>query len=115
VDQASARGFDLADLARWMALEPARLAGLEAAKGALAPGRDADFALFDADATWTVDPARLWTRHRITPYAGRTLRGRVRATYLRGEAIFTDDDTPSGGAFAGQPGGRLLARGEGRA
>jgi allantoinase len=113
--EASARGFDLADLARWMALEPARLAGLEAAKGALAPGRDADFALFDADATWTVDPARLWTRHRITPYAGRTLRGRVRATYLRGEAIFTDDDTPSGGAFAGQPGGRLLARGEGRA
>ena len=106
--EAAARGFDLADVARWMAAGPAQLAGLDGAKGALAAGRDADFVLFDADATWTVAPGRLRTRHRITPYAGRTVRGEVRATYLRGEPIDI-------AAFGGGPRGRLLRRGEGGA
>lgn len=114
--EAARRGFGPSDLARWMAAEPARLAGLERAKGALAPGLDADFVLFEPDAEWTVDADRLWTRHRLTPYAGRTVRGRVRATYLRGERIFTTEDaSAAGGAFADSPRGRLLARGGGGA
>ena len=107
--EAVRRGFDAADLARWMALEPARLAGLDAAKGALAPGRDADFVLFDPDATWTVAPDRLWTRHKITPYAGHTLRGRVLATWLRGERIFAAGEPGGAGTFEGAPRGRLTA------
>ncbi len=107
--EAVRRGFDAADLARWMALEPARLAGLDAAKGALVPGRDADFVLFDPDATWTVAPERLWTRHKITPYAGHTLRGRVLATWLRGERIFAAGEPGEAGTFEGAPRGRLAA------
>ncbi len=97
------RGHDLARLARWMATEPARLAGLDNRKGALAVGMDADFCLFDADSSWVVDPARLLTRHRLTPYAGRTVRGRVVGTWLRGERIVGE------GATAGAI-GRPLAR-----
>jgi allantoinase len=104
--EASRRGHDLAGVARWMASAPARLAGLDGPKGALAPGKDADFVLFDPDEEWTVDPERLWTRHRITPYAGRRVRGRVRATYLRGERVY------AGGRFEGTPRGRLRVRGE---
>jgi len=100
---ASARGFGLDDLARWMAAAPACLVGLDA-KGAIAPGRDADLVLFDPDATWTVDPAALEHRHPVTPYAGARLRGRVRATYLRGARVVGE------GAVAPDPAGRLLGR-----
>ncbi|HEV1287484.1 MAG TPA: allantoinase AllB [Bryobacteraceae bacterium] len=93
---------NLADLAKWMAEAPAWLAGLDK-KGRIAPGYDADLVLFDPEARWTVDPEKLYQRHKITPYAGRELRGRVLATYLRGEKIYDD------GEFA-MPRGRVLKR-----
>jgi len=82
------RGFTPADLARWMSAAPARLAGLEGVKGAIAPGADADLVVFDPDAEFVVDAARLRQRHPITPYAGRTLRGRVERVFLGGEPAF---------------------------
>jgi allantoinase len=100
------RGRTLDDVVRWMASAPARLAGLPA-KGALTVGGDADLVAFDPDETYTVDPAALLHRHPVTPYAGRTLTGRVRQTWLRGTALLD----PDGGAPDGKPVGRLLNRG----
>ncbi len=85
--EARRRGHGLAELAEWLCAAPARLAGL-AGKGALAPGNDADLVLFDPEAAFTVDPAALAQRHPVTPYAGRTLHGVVRATYLRGRQVW---------------------------
>jgi allantoinase len=95
--QARQRGHSLADVARWMAAGPAALAGVPG-KGAIAPGYDADLVAFDDAATFTVDPARLYHRHPVTPYAGRTLTGVVRRTWLRGQLA------------TAAPAGRLLAR-----
>lgn len=100
---ASARGFDLVDIANWMAAGPARLAGLEERKGALAPGRDADIVVFDSDAAQRVDAQELEHRHKLTPYDGMQLRGQVRATFLRGTKIYDD------GQFT-EPQGKLLRR-----
>ncbi|RKN06977.1 allantoinase AllB [Streptomyces radicis] len=97
------RGHTLADVARWMSTGPARLAGLDR-KGAIAPGKDADFAVLDPEATFTVDPATLHHRNPVTAYAGRTLHGVVRATWLRGALVAEDGDV-TGRA------GRLIARG----
>ncbi len=88
---------NLADLAKWMSEAPAALAGLTR-KGRIAPGYDADLVFFDPEETWTVDPEKLHQRHKITPYAGHQLRGRVVATYLRGEKIY-DHGEFSGGTF----------------
>jgi allantoinase len=86
------RGVGLNDamerLGAWMGSEPARLAGLAGRKGALAAGVDADFAVFDPDAAWTVDAAHLHFRHRLSPYLGAELQGRVLETWLRGEQVF---------------------------
>jgi allantoinase len=85
--QACDRGFHLTDLARWLAAEPARLAGLETRKGSIEVGKDADLVVFDPDAWWVVDPAQLKQRHPVTPYAGREMRGTVVQTILRGETV----------------------------
>ncbi|GGQ54360.1 allantoinase AllB [Couchioplanes azureus] len=90
---ARARGHSLADVVAWMAHRPADLVGLEG-KGRIAVGADADLVAFDPDATFVVDPARLHHRNPVTPYAGKTLTGVVRTTWLRGRAV--TGDAPQG-------------------
>jgi allantoinase len=84
------RGFGLEEIARWMSLAPAMLAGISDKAGALRAGRDANFVVFDTEASFKVTPEKLYFRHAISPYIGETLRGVVKATYLRGEAVFCD-------------------------
>ena len=83
-----ARGFGVADIARWMSEAPAALAGLSGRKGRIAPGYDADLVLWDPDQEFTVDASRLQQRHKLTPYAGRRLRGAVRTTFVRGQRVW---------------------------
>lgn len=101
--EARGRGHGLQDVVRWMAARTARLAGLGTRKGAIAPGHDADFAVLAPDETFTVDPAALQHRNRVTAYAGRTLHGVVKSTWLRGRCVL------AGGEFT-EPKGRLLTR-----
>lgn len=85
------RGHGLDDLARWMSSAPARLLGLEARKGAIATGFDADLVVFDPDAQWTVRGGELEHRHPQTAYEGRKLRGRVVRTYVAGRRVWPFD------------------------
>jgi allantoinase len=103
--EARERGFTIADLAAWMCAAPARLAGLEDRKGAIVPGYDADLVIWDPEASFVVEPERLHHRHKLTPYAGRTLHGVVQRTLLRGETVYENGD------LIGQPAGRILTRG----
>jgi dihydroorotase len=48
--------------------------------------------VIDPAARWVVEPDRLASRSRNTPYAGRTLTGRVRHTILRGEPVVIDGE-----------------------
>jgi allantoinase len=98
------RGLSIEKLGAWMAAAPARLAGLSGRKGTLAAGADADFVIFDPDTEWTVTTEHLHFRHKLSPYLGATLRGRVLETWLRGEQIYDGDQ------FIGQPRGRELVR-----
>lgn len=102
---ASERGYSLADLARWMCAAPAELAGLSPWKGTIAEGRNADLVVWNPEASWTVDPARLHTRHALTPWAGAELSGAVEATYLKGEKIYAR------GKFLSGPRGEILLAG----
>ncbi len=92
--EAERRGFQLADLPRWMSMAPARLAGLSH-KGAIAVGLDADLVVFEPEPSQVVRPEQLHFRHKITPYLGRTLRGRVRETILRGTTIYRGETFPA--------------------
>jgi allantoinase len=83
------RGLPLARIASMTSAEPARRFRIEG-KGSVAEGLDADLVLVDPGDTWTLAPEDLHQRHRLTPYLGRSFRGRVRRTIRRGETIFAE-------------------------
>jgi allantoinase len=71
-----------------MSAAPAALAGLSERKGRIALGYDADLVVWDPDQEFTVDVSQLQQRHKVTPYAGRQLRGAVRTTFVRGQRVW---------------------------
>lgn len=98
-------GLQRADLMRLLSAAPAGRFGL-AGKGVPVVGADADFALLDPAASWTIARDDLRDRHRLSPFTGMTLRGRVVRTILRGHTIALD------GQVVGEPLGRVLRRGQ---
>jgi allantoinase len=96
--RASTRGLGLVEVVRRMAEEPARLAGLGPRKGRIARGMDADLCAFEPDARWSVETDDLRFKHKISPYLGVEVRGRVTDTWLRGERVLRHGAlTPSRG------------------
>jgi allantoinase len=98
--EARARGHTLADVVRWMARGPADLVGLTD-RGRMEVGAVAHLAAVAPDESFTVDPTSLHHRNPLSPYAGRTLTGVVRRTWLHGIPVDLD----------AAPRGRLLTRG----
>ncbi|MDM3872330.1 allantoinase AllB [Porticoccus sp. W117] len=86
-------GFGLHHIAKWMCTEPAAFAGLGDCKGKIEKGYDADLIVFDGDEEYTIQKEHILFRHKMTPYEGRKVRGRVKRSYLRGQVIL---DSPVG-------------------
>jgi dihydroorotase len=85
--------IELAEILALLSWQPALIAGLSAHHGGpLEAGRPANLCVIDPTATWVVEAAKLASRSRNTPYAGRTLTGRVRHTFLWGEPVVLDGE-----------------------
>jgi allantoinase len=83
------------------------MVGIHARVGAIEPGMDANLVAFDTEASFTLAPEHLHTRHPISPYLGETLRGVVRSTWLRGQRVYENRDGKV--KFADTPRGREYA------
>lgn len=76
------------DLANVMSINPARIAGIADRHGILPQvGQPANLCVVDMRAEWTVDPSKLASKSRNTPFVGRTLRGKVRHTIFEGDVV----------------------------
>ena len=94
---------DLPLLAAVLARNVARRFRLDGRKGLLTEGLDADFSLVEFGDKHKITADELWTRHRISPYLGRTTQARVTHTYVRGCPVWAD-----GGVASGAPKGQFL-------
>jgi dihydropyrimidinase len=104
---AAARGLPIERVARLAAENPARAFGHYPAKGALAPGSDADIVIFDPEGDAVLPDDGFGDGTGDSVYAGMAVRGRIRAVLLRGQLIV------SGGVLVDdrQPGRYLPAAG----
>lgn len=75
-------------MAEKMSYHPARILGLN--KGVIEEGAPADLVIFDPAREWTVDPADFRSKGKNTPFAGRTLSGKVTATIVDGEIAYAE-------------------------
>lgn len=100
---AAERGIGIPLLSRWLAFEPARLAGLDDRKGSIEVGLDADLVIWDPDGVTEVSGSDLEHRHPLTPYEGMALRGSVATTILGGVTVFD-------GTITGPASGSMLRR-----
>ena len=99
-----ARGLSLPRLVSLTAGNPSRRLGLYPRKGALEIGSDADLVLVDLERTWTLEKGDLRTRWPGNPFVGKTFRGQVALTMVRGTVVWRD------GAARVEPGfGRLVS------
>ena len=98
------RGVSLPQLAKWLCMGPARLAGLSETKGVLAPGYEADLIVWKPEQDFRVTEDILYHRHKITPYLGEQLYGVVEQAYLHGRKVFDK------GVFVQPPQGRIILR-----
>jgi len=89
--------MDVAQIIALLSWRPARVAGIALDQGGdqggpIAPGSPANICVVDATATWTVEPSRLASRAKNSPFVGRTLTGLVRHTVAKGEAVVIDGE-----------------------
>ena len=80
--------MELPDIIRRMTANPASILHLQ--KGRLSLGSDGDITIFDPDEEWVVDPEQFASKGRNTPFAGRTLKGKVKYTIVAGKVIYQD-------------------------
>jgi len=78
--------LSMSDMIAKMTSNPANLLGLES--GTLTPGSEADVAIFDPEATWTVDREALVSKGKNTPWHGKKITGRVTHTIKAGRIVF---------------------------
>jgi dihydroorotase len=84
----------LRDVLGALSWRPARIAGLDALGHGLtvAAGNPANLCVIDPAAQWVVDPDRLASKSRNSPFAGWKLTGRIRHTILRGAPTVVDHE-----------------------
>jgi dihydroorotase len=80
------RRMDLPDIIRRMSTNPADI--LHLPKGRMALGADADLTIFDPDEEWTIDPYQFFSKARNTAFAGKTVKGRVKYTIVKGSIVY---------------------------
>ena len=80
--------MDLPAIIRRMTANPADILSLP--RGRMAIGSAADLVIFDPDEEWVIEPEKFASKGRNTPFAGATVKGKVKYTIVGGQVIYQD-------------------------
>lgn len=80
--------MELADILRKMTFNPSCILGIN--KGRIAIGCGADLTLFDPEEEWVIQPEQFASKGHNTPFAGRTVKGKVKYTIVDGKIIYEE-------------------------
>ena len=82
------RGYSMDHLVKWMCERPARLVNLEKIKGKIQKGFQADFVIWNPEATHTIKKSDILFKNKMSAYEEHHVLGVVEQTLLRGESIY---------------------------
>ncbi|NBX93344.1 MAG: allantoinase AllB [Proteobacteria bacterium] len=82
-------------LSHWMAESTSKFLNIQNKTGRIESGTDADLVVFDPEAEFKLNVRDILHRHPVTPYLGKTLKGKVEKTFVRGQCVF-DSGTLNG-------------------
>jgi len=94
--------LSLAEIQKLMSENSAKRYGLYPQKGTIQIGSDADFSVVDLDKEWTVEPSRLESKGKYSPFTGKILKGKIYMTIVRGEIVYREDEGVVGKRGYGQ-------------
>ncbi|MBN2016953.1 MAG: allantoinase AllB [Candidatus Cloacimonetes bacterium] len=83
--------LDLHQTQKVLCENAANIFGLNTHKGKIEQGKDADFILIDPTGLVVIDQSKLHSKGKYSPFDGRTFKGKIISTYLRGQRIIYDD------------------------
>lgn len=80
--------FTINEIVGKMSTEPANIFALNA--GSLKVGKNADVTIIDLNKEWTVNSMNFYTKGKVTPYEGKTCKGKAVATMVAGKFVMRD-------------------------
>lgn len=86
------RGIPLQHISRLLSETPAKRFGLWPTKGEIREGADSDLVLISLKEGYTVSEEMLYHRHKHSPYIGRRIGCKVKATIARGRIVYDDQN-----------------------
>ena len=83
------RGIPLEMIAKITSANPAKRFGIFPNKGSFSIGSDGDIAIVDLNEQFTLQKEDLYYKNKLSPYIGKTFRGRVKATISQGQIVYS--------------------------
>ena len=94
--------LSLAEIQKLMSENAAKRYGIYPQKGAIQIGSDSDFSVVDLDKEWTVEPSRLESKGKYSPFTGKILKGKIYMAIVRGEMVYREGEGVIGKRGYGQ-------------
>ena len=85
---AKKRGFKPEQMVNLLSTQPSFFCGLDRTKGKIEPGHDADLFIWEPETSYVLKEEMIEHRHKVCPYTGLTLFGKVNQTIVGGEVVY---------------------------